>query len=109
MLHSLQPVVGYARGPLIKGQPRTSCCQGTAHDSTTTAVDRRTALLLGSVAVGQLLSQDLSALADAESQQITNVFVAGSTGSTGRRVVQQLRAAGYKVRAGVRVRVHAGQ
>jgi hypothetical protein len=31
------------------------------------------------------------------------VFVAGSTGRTGRRVVQQLRAAGYKVRAGVRV------
>jgi hypothetical protein len=31
------------------------------------------------------------------------VFVAGSTGKTGRRVVQQLRAAGYKVRAGVRV------
>jgi uncharacterized protein YbjT (DUF2867 family) len=31
------------------------------------------------------------------------VFVAGSTGNTGRRVVQQLRAAGYKVRAGVRV------
>jgi hypothetical protein len=32
------------------------------------------------------------------------VFVAGATGRTGRRVVQQLRAAGYKVRAGVRVR-----
>lgn len=31
------------------------------------------------------------------------VFVAGSTGNTGRRVVQQLREAGYKVRAGVRV------
>jgi len=30
------------------------------------------------------------------------VFVAGSTGNTGRRVVQQLRAAGYKVKAGVR-------
>ena len=31
------------------------------------------------------------------------VYVAGSTGRTGRRVVQLLRAAGYKVRAGVRV------
>jgi uncharacterized protein YbjT (DUF2867 family) len=31
------------------------------------------------------------------------VFVAGATGNTGRRVVQQLRAAGYKVKAGVRV------
>eukprot|EP00775_Hariotina_reticulata_P003818 gene3818-4076_t len=46
--------------------------------------------------------KDVSALAEAESQQIRTVFVAGSTGSTGRRVVQQLRAAGYKVRAGVR-------
>jgi nucleoside-diphosphate-sugar epimerase len=35
---------------------------------------------------------------------VEQVFVAGSTGNTGRRVVQQLRAAGYKVRAGVRVR-----
>lgn len=31
------------------------------------------------------------------------VFVAGATGNTGRRVVQQLRAAGYDVRAGCRV------
>lgn len=31
------------------------------------------------------------------------VFVAGATGNTGRRVVQQLRAVGYRVRAGVRV------
>ncbi|GLC35334.1 hypothetical protein PLESTM_000308800 [Pleodorina starrii] len=33
---------------------------------------------------------------------ITTVFVAGSTGNTGRRVVQQLRQAGFTVRAGVR-------
>lgn len=30
------------------------------------------------------------------------VFVAGATGNTGRRVVQQLRSKGYRVRAGVR-------
>ncbi|EFJ47453.1 hypothetical protein VOLCADRAFT_105164 [Volvox carteri f. nagariensis] len=33
---------------------------------------------------------------------ITTVFVAGSTGRTGRRVVEQLRRAGFLVRAGVR-------
>lgn len=33
---------------------------------------------------------------------ITKVFVVGATGQTGRRVVQQLRASGFKVRAGVR-------
>uniref|UniRef100_A0A383WCG6 NAD(P)-binding domain-containing protein n=1 Tax=Tetradesmus obliquus TaxID=3088 RepID=A0A383WCG6_TETOB len=64
------------------------------------AVDRRT-LLLGLLAAGQLLpAWQLPALAD--TPEITTVFVAGSTGNTGRRVVQQLRAAGYKVRAGVR-------
>ncbi|KXZ53376.1 hypothetical protein GPECTOR_7g1272 [Gonium pectorale] len=35
------------------------------------------------------------------------VFVAGATGKTGRRVVQQLRAAGFAVRAGVRTRSKA--
>lgn len=63
-------------------------------------MDRRT-LLLGLLAAGQLLpAWQLPALAD--TPEITTVFVAGSTGNTGRRVVQQLRAAGYKVRAGVR-------
>lgn len=33
---------------------------------------------------------------------VFQVFVAGATGATGRRVVQQLRAKGYRVRAGVR-------
>jgi len=33
---------------------------------------------------------------------ISKVFVVGATGQTGRRVVQQLRAAGLRVRAGVR-------
>ncbi len=38
---------------------------------------------------------------------LAQVFVAGATGNTGRRVVQQLRAAGFRVRAGVRVRACA--
>lgn len=38
---------------------------------------------------------------------ITKVFVAGSTGNTGRRVVQQLRQLGFTVRAGVRDRKKA--
>ncbi|KXZ53377.1 hypothetical protein GPECTOR_7g1273 [Gonium pectorale] len=38
---------------------------------------------------------------------ISTVFVAGATGKTGRRVVQQLRAAGFAVRAGVRSRSKA--
>lgn len=38
---------------------------------------------------------------------ISKVFVAGASGATGRRVVQELRKKGLSVRAGVRVRVHA--
>jgi len=47
------------------------------------------------------LPQGSQALAE-EVPEISKVFVAGSTGRTGRRVVQQLRAAGYRARAGVR-------
>ena len=34
------------------------------------------------------------------------VFVAGASGSTGRKVVRELRERGFAVRAGVRVRIH---
>ena len=40
---------------------------------------------------------------------VTKVFVAGASGATGRRVVQELRRKGLSVRAGVRVRTHAVQ
>ncbi|PNH08444.1 hypothetical protein TSOC_004973 [Tetrabaena socialis] len=63
---------------------------------------RRGALLLGVVGLAACLSPlQLRALA---AEGITTVFVAGSTGNTGRRVVAQLRQAGFAVRAGVRVR-----
>lgn len=37
---------------------------------------------------------------------MVQVFVAGATGNTGKRVVQQLSAKGIKVLAGTRVRTH---
>lgn len=38
---------------------------------------------------------------------VVQVFVAGATGNTGKRVVQQLSAKGIKVLAGTRVRIHS--
>ncbi|PNW76633.1 hypothetical protein CHLRE_11g467755v5 [Chlamydomonas reinhardtii] len=61
---------------------------------------RRGLLLFGLASVAASCSGlDLAACA---AEGITTVFVAGSTGNTGRRVVQQLRQAGFKVRAGAR-------
>lgn len=61
---------------------------------------------LGTAAAGSLAAQLAPVFAALAAEGITTVFVAGATGSTGRRVVQQLRGAGYNVRAGVRVGVH---
>ncbi|KAG2427562.1 hypothetical protein HXX76_012216 [Chlamydomonas incerta] len=61
---------------------------------------RRELLLFGLASLAASSSGlDLTAWA---AEGITTVFVAGSTGNTGRRVVQQLRQAGFKVRAGAR-------
>eukprot|EP00878_Enallax_costatus_P027667 GHUV01029809.1.p1 GENE.GHUV01029809.1~~GHUV01029809.1.p1 ORF type:complete len:154 (+),score=27.43 GHUV01029809.1:242-703(+) len=87
-----------------RSQRQSSTCSGHQHEpiAAATALDRR-ALLVGLVAAGQLLQLNTSSQAVAETSSIETVFVAGSTGNTGRRVVQQLREAGFKVRAGVRV------
>ncbi|KAG2498723.1 hypothetical protein HYH03_003463 [Edaphochlamys debaryana] len=61
-------------------------------------------LLLGAAGVAGGLGLRLTggALEALAAEGVTTVFVAGATGNTGRRVVQQLRAAGFAVRAGVR-------
>jgi len=63
-----------------------------------TDVDRRSILLSSAASI--LIYPQLAAL-PASADPIT-VFVAGSTGQTGRRVVLELRKRGFKVRAGVR-------
>eukprot|EP00882_Tetradesmus_deserticola_P022492 GHRQ01024407.1.p1 GENE.GHRQ01024407.1~~GHRQ01024407.1.p1 ORF type:complete len:208 (+),score=49.92 GHRQ01024407.1:727-1350(+) len=94
--HRVQPTACSAHQPASSAAAKTA----PAAPGGLAGVDRRS-LLLGLLASGQLLpAGQLPALAGSPS--ITTVFVAGSTGNTGRRVVQQLRAAGYKVRAGVR-------
>ncbi|KAL6751857.1 hypothetical protein V8C86DRAFT_2768786 [Haematococcus lacustris] len=60
---------------------------------------QRRDLLAAVGAVQILLAWDQVAWAD---QNITKVFVAGATGNTGRRVVQELRLAGFNVLAGTR-------
>eukprot|EP00879_Flechtneria_rotunda_P018227 GHRR01019122.1.p1 GENE.GHRR01019122.1~~GHRR01019122.1.p1 ORF type:complete len:321 (+),score=102.43 GHRR01019122.1:196-1158(+) len=62
---------------------------------------QRRSMLLGVLLSGPLF-EGLDQQARADTLGISTVFVAGSTGNTGRRVVQQLRAAGFNVRAGVR-------
>lgn len=75
----------------------TSSLQEAAAASDTS----RRSLLLSS-ALLSLLSLEQALPAALAAAGITKVFVAGSTGQTGRRVVQQLRAKGFEVRAGVR-------
>ncbi|KAI8476043.1 MAG: hypothetical protein J3K34DRAFT_477309 [Monoraphidium minutum] len=66
--------------------------------------------LLAALAAGALALAPAPARADDGAAEaaapaapaITKVFVVGATGQTGRRVVQELRAAGFQVRAGVR-------
>ncbi|KAF6252548.1 pyridine nucleotide binding protein [Scenedesmus sp. NREL 46B-D3] len=97
-----QPLIKHvtARSTQESATAPTTAMPAPASAGRFAGVDRRS-LLLGLLAAGQLLpGSQLPALAG--TPDITTVFVAGSTGNTGRRVVQQLRAAGYKVRAGVR-------
>ncbi|GIL42293.1 hypothetical protein Vafri_311 [Volvox africanus] len=61
-------------------------------------------LMTGSVLAGWVTGFRHSEMQAFAAEGITTVFVAGATGNTGRRVVQQLRQAGLYVRAGVRVR-----
>ncbi|GIL42292.1 hypothetical protein Vafri_311 [Volvox africanus] len=59
-------------------------------------------LMTGSVLAGWVTGFRHSEMQAFAAEGITTVFVAGATGNTGRRVVQQLRQAGLYVRAGVR-------
>ncbi|GIL89556.1 hypothetical protein Vretimale_1887 [Volvox reticuliferus] len=72
--------------------------------SSTEGSRRRDLLLMtGSVLAGWITGiRPTSELQAFAAEGITTVFVAGATGNTGRRVVQQLRQAGLSVRAGVR-------
>lgn len=72
-------------------------------DADAAQLGRRRALLAALLAAAPLSSPRAArAAAVPPADGDATVFVAGATGQTGRRVVQQLRAAGYKVRAGVR-------
>eukprot|EP00877_Chromochloris_zofingiensis_P001679 jgi/Chrzof1/11511/UNPLg00445.t1 len=62
----------------------------------------RRAVLLSLNSIALMATGAWPAHAAVDHQGIDKVFVAGSTGNTGRRVVQQLRAQGFKVRAGTR-------
>eukprot|EP00240_Pyramimonas_obovata_P004055 CAMPEP_0118925594 /NCGR_PEP_ID=MMETSP1169-20130426/3458_1 /TAXON_ID=36882 /ORGANISM="Pyramimonas obovata, Strain CCMP722" /LENGTH=347 /DNA_ID=CAMNT_0006866941 /DNA_START=31 /DNA_END=1074 /DNA_ORIENTATION=- len=84
------------RQAAVRYSPGRVACSATPQD----AVDVSRRQLMTAMGTGMLLSYiDLPALAD---QEVKKVFVAGATGQTGRRVVQQLRAKGIAVRAGVR-------
>eukprot|EP00271_Cylindrocystis_brebissonii_P011748 TRINITY_DN29672_c0_g1_i1.p1 TRINITY_DN29672_c0_g1~~TRINITY_DN29672_c0_g1_i1.p1 ORF type:complete len:435 (+),score=52.88 TRINITY_DN29672_c0_g1_i1:85-1305(+) len=56
----------------------------------------------GGVTPSAAASSSSPAPASAEPMSISKVFVAGSTGNTGKRIVEQLVKRGFKVRAGVR-------
>ena len=51
----------------------------------------------GSVEITQEVSQK-----EEENLSVKKIFVAGATGSTGKRIVEQLLAKGFTVKAGVR-------
>eukprot|EP00199_Chlamydomonas_sp_CCMP681_P002550 CAMPEP_0119104740 /NCGR_PEP_ID=MMETSP1180-20130426/2876_1 /TAXON_ID=3052 ORGANISM="Chlamydomonas cf sp, Strain CCMP681" /NCGR_SAMPLE_ID=MMETSP1180 /ASSEMBLY_ACC=CAM_ASM_000741 /LENGTH=320 /DNA_ID=CAMNT_0007089573 /DNA_START=39 /DNA_END=1001 /DNA_ORIENTATION=- len=72
---------------------------GTVQQTTSVHVERREVLGLG---LGLFLFSLVPPALATDDQRISTVFVAGSSGNTGRRIVQQLRAQGYAVRAGVR-------
>lgn len=67
------------------------------------SASRRAMLLTLGAAAASVAGQLVPVLPALAAEGITTVFVAGATGNTGRRVVQQLRGAGFNVRAGVRV------
>ncbi|KAG2446883.1 hypothetical protein HYH02_008039 [Chlamydomonas schloesseri] len=88
-------------GSALPGLPSPSPAT-TATAATAATHSGRRGLLLGLAGLAATTCAwglDLEAWA---AEGITTVFVAGSTGNTGRRVVQQLRQAGFKVRAGAR-------
>ena len=64
------------------------------------SIMRRDMMLLG--AALSALSLGLPHVPPAAAAGVTTVFVAGASGSTGRRVVRELRKRGLTVRAGVR-------
>lgn len=73
-------------------------------------VNRRQALLWALALLPTLQASALATLpalaeegAAEGNGEIRTVFVAGSSGQTGRRLVSELRARGFKVKAGVRV------
>ena len=91
----LKLVRGTVRRPL-RHQVVVPKCAATDDDKN--GVSRRQ--LLTATGMGIVFSSvDLPARAD---EEVKKVFVAGATGQTGRRVVEQLRAKGIAVRAGVR-------
>eukprot|EP00959_Pyramimonas_sp_CCMP1952_P341160 7146744-Pyramimonas_sp.AAC.1 len=72
-------------------------CSATRQDA---PIDVSRRQLLTATGMGLIFSTvGMPALAD---EEVKKVFVAGATGQTGRRVVEQLRARGIAVRAGVR-------
>ncbi|CAL5223340.1 g5842 [Coccomyxa viridis] len=74
---------------------------GNKGDSTQLSFQRREALLSTSALTAALFLSDLSSL-PATAADIKTVFVAGASGSTGIRVVRELRKRGFTVRAAVR-------
>ena len=95
--------------PVAAGAARLRRDHGQAPEPPVTS--RRDALLLPLLAVtaaAVVLPVPRAAAASVPPSLSATVLVAGATGETGRRVVAALRARGYTVLAGVRVRILGG-